>query len=96
MEAHTHCFTWRGIQIKTAYTPQKWGAIAHLEILSVAPEGAPLPITATGYRSHFHPIGTIEAAGGDVVLQVIAWLDDEAAKTGWKSHAETACQLLLF
>ncbi|MET4898526.1 hypothetical protein RN629_15425 [Sphingomonadaceae bacterium jetA1] len=58
---------WQGIEIEARYWPIKWGAIAHLEIESVAPERAPLPISATGYRSHFHQPGTIEANGGAVV-----------------------------
>lgn len=33
-------------------------------------ERAALPITETGRRSHFHPPGTIEADGGDVVTYV--------------------------
>ncbi len=36
------------------YTPLQWKTIAHLEIRSIKPERAPLPITETGYRSHFH------------------------------------------
>lgn len=78
-QSQTYRFTWRGIEIEATYTPRKWGVIAHLEIRSIAPERAPLPIASTGYRSHFHQPGTVEAHGGDVVAQVTAWLDDEAA-----------------
>jgi hypothetical protein len=73
MEPQRFRFIWRGIEIEVTYTPLKWGVIAHLEIQSIAPRNAPLPITATGYRSHFRPPGTIEAHGGDVTAQVVAW-----------------------
>lgn len=97
MEPQIHHFTWQGIEIEATYTPQKWGGvIAHLEIRSVKPERAPLPITSTGYRSHFHQPGTIEAHGGDVVAQVIAWLDEEAAKPEWRGHIDASRQGELF
>ena len=88
--------TWQGIEIEATYTPCKWDVIAHLEIRSVAPEGARLPITSTGYRSHFHPIGTVEAHGGDVVAQVTAWLDEEALCAEWQAYVNRANQGELF
>ena len=96
MECQTHRFQLQGIEIEATYTPLKWGMIAHLEIRSVNPEGAPLPITSTGYRSHFHEPGTIEARGGDVVAQVIAWLDKEAARPAWRRHRDACRQGRLF
>jgi hypothetical protein len=96
METQTYHFAWRGIEIEAIYKPLLWKVIAHLEIRSVKPEGAPLPITETGYRSHFHQPGTIEGLGGDVVAQVIAWLDEEAASPEWKRQAEAARQFSLF
>lgn len=96
MDTQTYRFTWRGIGIEAIYTPLKWNTIAHLEIRSVAPEGAALPVSETGYRSHFHQPGTVEAQGGDVVAQVIAWLDEAATTSQWRQHEETARQLSLF
>ena len=96
MEKQIHRLTWRGIEIEARYTPLQWKVIAHLEIESVAPERAPLPITETGYRSHFHQPGTVEANGGDVVAQVTAWLDEEAEKPEWKRHVESCRQFSLF
>lgn len=95
-QSQTHRFDWRGIEIEAIYTPRKWGVTAHLEIRSVKPERAPLPITDTGYRSHFHPCGTIEARGGDVVAQVLAWLDEEATSREWLAHVEAGRQGELF
>jgi hypothetical protein len=96
MEAQTHRFHWQGIEIEAVYTPLKWGAIAHLEVRSIRPERARLPITETGYRSHFHEPGTIEAHGGDVVAQVIAWLDEEATKPEWRCYVDANRQGTLF
>ncbi|WP_109809670.1 hypothetical protein [Sphingosinithalassobacter portus] len=96
MATETHRFAWRGIEMEAIYVPLKWGLIAHLEIRSLNPPRAPLPITETGYRSHFHQPGTIEALGGDVVAQVVAWLDEEAAKPEWQTHLERSRQYSLF
>lgn len=89
-------FIWQGIEIEARYWPLKWNVVAHLEIRSIAPEGAPLPITSTGYRSHFHQPGTIEGHGGDVVAQVTAWLDEEAADREWQRYVEASRQGELF
>ena len=95
-QPQVYCFTWQRVEIEATYTPRKFNAIAHLEIRSIAPEGAPLPITSTGYRSHFHPIGTVEAHGGDVVAQVTAWLDEEALRAEWQAHVNRSKQGELF
>lgn len=98
MGYQTYRLTWRGIEIEARYDPD-WGAdnIAHLEIESINPNRSRLPMTNTGYRSHFHPIGFIEAEhGGDVVTAVINWLDNEAASKAWKKYVEESQQLTLF
>ena len=95
-QPQTYRLTWQGIEIEARYWPRKWGVTAHLEIESIHPERASLPITDTGYRSHFHPPGTIESRGGDVVARVIAWLDEEAAKPAWQRHREATRQGDLF
>jgi len=68
----------------------------HLEIRSIRPERARLPTTETGYRSHFQAPGTVEALGGDVVAQVIAWLDEEARTPDWQRYADASRQGKLF
>jgi hypothetical protein len=60
------------------------------------PPRAPLPITETGYKSHFHPCGTVEANGGDVVTQIVVWPDEEAAKPSWRAYAAKSRQGELF
>lgn len=86
MEKHT--ITWRGIALEITFTPEKFGMVDHIEIMS---EGrVPLPVTETGYRSHFIPAGTVAAHGGAVAF-VTAWLEHVAARTGW-----SGAQLSLF
>lgn len=95
-QPQTYRFQWEGIEIEATYSPIKWGVIAHLEIETIQPPRAPLPITETGYRSHYHPCGTVEANGGDVVAQIVAWLDEEAAKPEWQAYAAKSRQGELF
>lgn len=97
MSSETHKFTWEGIEIELTYVPEEYGgAIAHLEVRSISPERAPLPITETGYRSHYHPVGTVEAGEGTLVEQVTAWLDEEAKSKAWKNYLVESRQLCLF
>ncbi len=88
--------TWQGVEVRVTFTPRRWTVIDHLEIQSVKPERAPLPITGTGYLSHFMQPGTIAAHGGDVVAQVRAWLDEEATSEDWQSHVAASRQGELF
>lgn len=45
---------------------------------------AQIPITETGYRSHFLPDGNVEEHGGPEAY-VLAWLDHEADSAAWKN-----------
>lgn len=54
----------------------------HVEIIVVAPEGAILPVTETGYRSHFIGTADLKAAGGPLRF-VTDWLDREAKSRRW-------------
>lgn len=96
-QSQTHTTCWNGIDIEIEYCPTRFGgAISHVGVKSINPEGQPLPITSTGYRSHFVPIGTIEANEGDVVTQVTAWLDEAAQSPEWQEHLANAAQGDLF
>lgn len=96
MEPQTFHLLWQGFEIEIVYTPCRCSVIDHLEIRSVKPECAPLPITGTDYRSHVMQPGTIAAHSGDVVAQVKAWLDDEANKPEWQTQVQRARQGELF
>ncbi|HWJ88726.1 MAG TPA: hypothetical protein VNS12_11690 [Pelagibacterium sp.] len=83
-----HIITWRGIQIEITFTPEKLGMIEHIELH--AENRLALPVTETGYCSHFIPIGSVAQEGGPVAY-VTAWLDFEAERTRW-----SGAQLTLF
>ena len=70
-------------------------ATAHLEIEAVMPARQELPITETGYRSHFEARGVIEQAGGPAAY-ARAWLDQAAKAPAWKRRQEASRQLCLF
>ncbi len=53
---------------------------------------APLPVTETGYRSHFIQVGLVEATGGPAAY-VRRWLDEEARRPVWR-RVEAAWRLL--
>jgi hypothetical protein len=80
----TYSIVWRGITIAITYEAN-WlnlagtvGTCAHLEIRS---EGKrPLPITDTGYLSHFAAPADVDAMGG-AAAYVQVWLDT-AAQSG--------------
>jgi len=80
--------TWRGIALTIRHSPQ-WiripcGAVQHVEVES---DGhVPIPITETGYCSHFM-IGDQALAdyGADPVAFVLAWLDHEAKGRAWRA-----------
>jgi hypothetical protein len=57
----------------------------HIEVESLAPKKAPLPITETGYRSHFIAPLDLVNDGGPVTF-VTAWLDREAKGKDWQKR----------
>lgn len=66
-----------------------------VEVESIAPKKAPLPISETGYRSHFmSPLDLINA-GGPVTF-VTAWLDREAQSKTWRAASTKRAQGDLF
>ena len=97
MSYQIYRFIWQSIEIEARYNPKKWNEIAHLEIETNNPERTPLPITETGYLSHFHEIGSIERDyDGDVVKAATEWLDKEAKSKQWQDYIEKSRQGELF
>lgn len=96
----TEALVWEGVTLSIAYE-SSWLAMsddygpAHLEVHVIEPERAPLPITETGYRSHFLARGLVEEAGGPVAY-VRAWLDEAAREPEWKQAQGRRAQLSLF
>lgn len=68
----THHLDWNGMLLEITYDPEWLPArvagqdLAYLEVRSIRPAQAPLPIAATGYYAHSHAPATIAAAGGPV------------------------------
>lgn len=93
--------SWNGIQIKVSYEAN-WldGSddtykVAHLQLESINPDREPLPMTETGYRSHFTDPEDIESAGGPLAYAQ-AWLEHAAQDPKWKSTEASRAQLTLF
>ena len=83
-----HNITWRNVQIEITFTPDAFCMVDHIELR--IGNKALLPVTETGYRSHFMNKGTVAAHGGACAF-VTAWLDHEAKRTSWNND-----QLSLF
>ena len=67
----------------------------HIEVESIAPKKAPLPITETGFRSQF--LSPLELANdGGPVTFVTAWLDREAKGKDWQKRQTVRQQGDLF
>lgn len=95
-----HRLEWNGILIEITYEPQWLPSrilgedVAHIQVQSISPTDAPLPITETGYRSHFVGGSSIIAAGGPVNY-VDVWIAAESKSREWKHYSEAARQLSL-
>jgi hypothetical protein len=90
---------WEGIPLLIRFCPDwlqssRYGLdVAHVEVESKG--RVALPITETGYRSHFTSGASVEAEGG-VLAYVRAWLDHEAQSSAWLEHCAQERQLSLF
>ena len=92
-EAETYKLDWQGRKIEISYQPRSFAGTAHLQIR--AKHARPLPITETGYRSHFPHAADVEHLGGPVAY-VEAWLDSYAQTKAWRRAARDGVQLGLF
>ena len=101
MERERHIVTttvdWQGITLsvsyETAYCGLSWNS--HLQIQSISPERARLPVTKTGYLSHFCHPDDVEAYGGPTGY-VLAWLEEAAKSKEWQEYQRSTQQLSLF
>ena len=85
---------WERRTIRLSYTPRRWTVIDHIEI--VATDRQPLPITDTGYLSHF--FGPVEPSLNldEVTAFVVDWLSEQAKSEPWQEHLERSRQLSLY
>ena len=98
-EKQTYQTSWQGIPLSVSYCPSwstSYGEIYGYDLAHIEVRGpCPLPITETGYRSHFDRSDNIDAEGGPVAF-VLAWLDSEAQGKAWKKAEVKTRQLTLF
>ena len=82
----TYKIVWRDILIVIRHElDYLWKGTSHIEIHVVRPKAAAIPITETGYRSHFIDAHELDAAGGPIPF-VLAWLDEEAKSKEWQKR----------
>ena len=91
---------WNGIEIEIRWIADYVSfddgqSMAHLEVESVNPARAPLPITETGYRSHFINRSNVDQLGGPEAY-VEAWIDEMSRTHAWRETASASRQLALF
>lgn len=95
---------WSGIRIDISYearwlkssddAPGDYDT-AHLEIRAVEPEREPLPITETGFLSHFTSEATVADFGGPVAF-IQSWLDEAGQSQKWRAQVQQRRQFSLF
>lgn len=91
-EVKTIEFLWHGIAITVSISHNFLNTgYHHIELRS----DQPLPVTTTGYRSHFILLDQFEAFASLEQL-VRLWLDDSAKSSEWIKAAEDQKQLRLF
>ncbi|MES2988718.1 MAG: hypothetical protein V4808_12495 [Pseudomonadota bacterium] len=95
MSTRREIIDWQGVTLSVDFTPNQYGVgINHIELRVIAPEGAIIPVTDTGYRSHFFS-DEVGPYGGPVGY-VGDWLDRHAASPEWKRRELESRQLRLF
>lgn len=97
-----HALQWRGVDIEITFernwlsiTRHRDLAASHLTVTAVNPKRARLPITETGYRSHFLHFEDVDQAGGPTTY-VETWLNDTARSREWLAYESANRQLSLF
>lgn len=89
MKSISSTFKWQGIEIRFRYTP-RYCAIArptlsHVEVMSIEPPRAEIPITETGYKSMFFYSENIYSEE-KMVSMLIEKLDHAANRNGWREQ----------
>ena len=94
---------WQDYEIQISYTASAYKsveriygyAMCHIEIETLKPERAALPVTESGYRSIFITAPELEEEGGVKTL-VLGMLDEAAQKQEWKEAELQRRQYKLF
>ena len=83
---------WEGISIVLSHHSQRFGGpFDHLELRA----NERLPVTETGYRSHFIHPKELELWASPEAF-VLDWLNDAARHPNWQAYRQQSRQLSLF
>ena len=93
----TEMLEWQGItlSVECERNYATMTGLTHLSIHVLEPSTSKLPITETGYRSHFLSEAEVAELGGPLGF-VRAWLDAEAATPEWQAQQQAARQMTMF
>ena len=101
MSIQTIKTAWNSIDLQITYN-SNWSKtcnelydyhVVHLEIISLT--GEPMPISNTGFRSHFTTASLIDEEGGAETF-TLRWMDIAAKSKQWIKYAHDSLQLELF
>lgn len=88
--------TWEHVRYRVRHTPDYIiKGTDHIEVVVISPKKEPLPITETGYLSHFVTDGSCPGIDEAVVF-FAAWIDREAKTKRWQKLDQKRRQLDLF
>lgn len=94
-----HEFTWNhgwlSVRILVTFEPFRFTHCDYLQVHSIAPEAAPLPISETGYLSTYPFAGEVAQRGGPEEYTRFM-LDQAANRPEWKKRFLQMSQLSLF
>ena len=77
--------TWKGLKLKIAYAEQ-WVTSVEVSHLAITSENKEImPISKTGYKSHFTNKVTVDSFGGPVKM-VHAWFDEKSKSKEWQTY----------
>ncbi len=100
-DIETYRFNWSGYLIEVRYVAdwlkscRSWMPVSHIEVTTIDPPRVPLPITETGYKSHFLHPSVIDAEGGPEAY-VRQWLNATAQSPDWQEQEAASRQMSLF
>ena len=101
MEGINQIINWQGYKIEVTCDASSYDLrcnkgpyMIHIELRTLEPERSPLPVTKTGYRSHFAH-AEIVTEYDTIIAFVQAWLDHAAKNNSWKQVERAAQQLCL-
>lgn len=88
--------TWEHVRYRVRHTPDYIiKGTNHIEVVVISPKKEPLPITETGYLSHFVTDGSCPGID-DAITFVTAWIEREAKTKRWQKLDQKRRQLALF